>query len=182
MNAKPSIDNRWWVETGIKRPKSSPPQEPDAALPVGAKFYVVASGYNQEEAKEHLTDNNLRLARQVDPPFGEWAYVAMTEERCPERIPRRVRHEFTMPEQARGIIVDHGRLVRLLICGPQLEDWMIDVRLAAETSVDVYVWGTLFRERLFRRSRDALRQAQQWAHSLISYPPPRHDVMRGALL
>jgi hypothetical protein len=182
VNLKSSVDNRWWVETNVKRPKSAASQASSPTLPVGARFYIVASGYNQEDAKEHLTDNNLRLARQADPPLGDWAYMAMTEERCPEHVLERLKREFTLPKQARGIIIDHGRLVRLLICGPQLEDWMIDVRLASEASVDVYVWGTLYRERVFRRTRDAIKQAQQWALSLINYPPPRHDVVRGDLL
>jgi len=183
VNAKPIEDNRWWVENSTKRPKSvTAPKEPNANAPAGAKFYAVASDYNQQQAKEHLTDINLRLARLVNPPFGEWAYVAMTQEHCPERVLKSVKRELTLPKQARGIIIDHGHVTRLLICGPQLEDWMIDVRLSAEPSADVYVWGTLHRERLFRRSRDALKQAQRWAQSLISYPPARHDVMRGDLL
>jgi hypothetical protein len=182
VNAKSNPDSRWWVETSVKRPKSPTSQGSNASAPVGARFYAVANGYNQEQAKEHLTDNNLRLARQADPPPGDWAYVALTDERSRDRILSRLRREFTMPKQARGVIIDHGRLARLLICGPQLEDWMIDVRLASEASIDVYVWGTLYRERLFKRSRDALRQAQQWVQSLLAHPPSRDDAIRGAVL
>jgi hypothetical protein len=58
-------------------------------------------------------------------------------------------------------------VVRLLVCGPQLEDWMLDVTLSDEPSVDVYVWNTMHRERLFKRAEEALRQARRWALSLI---------------
>jgi hypothetical protein len=70
----------------------------------------------------------------------------------------------------------------LLICGPQLEDWMVDVTLADEPSVDVYVWGTMYRERLFKRAEEALKMAHKWAVNLIEYPPQRDDPFRGALL
>jgi hypothetical protein len=106
----------------------------------------------------------------------------MTEDRYPAHLIKRVKDEFRLPRESRGIVIDHGRLVRLLICGPQLEDWMLDVTLTQEPSVDVYVWNTMYRERLFKRAEDALRQARSWAINLLKNPPPRDDPFRGALL
>jgi hypothetical protein len=48
--------------------------------------------------------------------------------------------------------------------------------------VDVYVWGVMHRERLFRRAEDALTQARRWALNLIRNPPPRDEPFRGAVL
>jgi len=95
---------------------------------------------------------------------------------------RRIKEEFRLPREARGIILDHGRLLRLLICGPQLEDWMLDVTLGDEPSVDAYVWSTMYRERLFKRAEDALRQARKWALNLIESPPQPGEFFRGTLL
>ena len=145
-------------------------------------FYKVAQDYDQDRAKEHLTDNNLRIAREANPPQAGWVYLPMTEERYPPNLVKRVKEEFRLPREARGIVIDHGRLVRLLICGPQLEDWMIDITLTEEPSVDVYVWNTMYRERLFRRAEEALRQARKWAINLLQNPPPRDEPFRGALL
>ncbi|HZO82226.1 MAG TPA: hypothetical protein VFB33_11085 [Candidatus Binataceae bacterium] len=192
MAHKPNVENRWWVETTVKRPRQTRPEAaqpaeeqtiehaPDSELV--ARFYSVARGYEQERAKEDLTDNNLRIARAANPQPGQWVYVPMTEEHYPERLIKRVKDEFRLPREARGVLLDHGRLVRLLICGPQLEDWMIDVTLGEEPSVDVYVWNTMQRERLFRRAEEALRQARRWALSLLQHPPQRDDPFRGALL
>lgn len=197
MTQKPNVENRWWVETSVKRPRQVKPEaeksEPQKAAPDGsdeqplmpdvvAKFYTVARDYEQDRAKEDLTDNNLRIARAADPQPGRWTYVAMTEEHYPERLVKRVKEEFRLPREARGVLLDHGRLVRLLICGPELEDWMIDVTLSDEPSVDVYVWNTMHRERLFKRAEDAMRQARRWALSLINHPPQRDDPFRGVLL
>jgi hypothetical protein len=200
MANKPNVENRWWVETTVKRPRKPEQARPDpgtagqgkpeeagfeetpAQLDVAAGFYTVARDYNQDRAKEDLTDNNLRIARAANPQPGQWVYVAMTKEHYPERLIKRIKDEFRLPREARGVILDHGRVVRLLVCGPQLEDWMLDVTLSDEPSVDVYVWNTMYRERLFKRAEEALRQARRWALSLIEYPPPRDEPFRGALL
>ncbi len=182
MAQKPNVDNRWWVETNLKKPKQTKAERELPQLPVAMSFYSVAKDYEQERAKEDLTDNNLRIARAANPPCGDWVYVPMTEEHYPVRLVKRVKEEFRLPQSARGVILDHGRLLRLLICGPQLEDWMIDVTLADEPSVDVYVWGTMYRERLFKRAEEALRMARKWATNLLQYPPQRDEPFRGALL
>jgi hypothetical protein len=200
MANKPNVENRWWVETTVKRPRKPEQTGPDpgaarqgkpeeagseetpAQLDVAAGFYTVARDYNQDRAKEDLTDNNLRIARAANPQPGQWVYVAMTKEHYPERLIKRIKDEFRLPREARGVMLDHGRVVRLLVCGPQLEDWMLDVTLSDEPSVDVYVWNTMYRERLFKRAEEALRQARRWALSLIEYPPPRDEPFRGALL
>src|SRR5579862_1710395 len=128
MAQKPNVENRWWVETTIKKPRKQQKTEGEMPeLPIAMTFYQVARDYDQDRAKEDLTDNNLRIAREANPPKGDWVFVAMTEEHYPPHLIKRIKEEFRLPRDARGIILDHGRVVRLLICGPELEDWMIDV-------------------------------------------------------
>jgi hypothetical protein len=182
MAHKPNVENRWWVETTFKKPKRAKSETEMPQLPVAMAFYQVARDYDQDRAKEDLTDNNLRIARAANPQPGQWVYVAMTEEHYPSRLIKRIKDEFRLPREARGIILDHGRVVRLLVCGPQLEDWMLDVTLGDEPSIDVYVWNTMHRERLFKRAEEALRQARRWALNLIEHPPARDEPFRGALL
>jgi hypothetical protein len=182
MSAKPNVENRWWVETNIKRPKQSKAERDLPNLPVAMSFYSIAKDYEQERAKDDLTDNNLRIARAANPLPSNWAYLAMTEEHYPARLVKRIKEEFRLPQGARGVVLDHGRLLRLLICGPELEDWMVDVTLTDEPSVDVYVWGTMYRERLFKRAEEALRTARKWAANLLQHPPQRDEPFRGALL
>jgi hypothetical protein len=182
MAQKPNVENRWWVETTAKRPKQAKSEADLPKLPVAMGFYAVARDYNQDRAKEDLSDNNLRVAKEANPQPGQWVYVAMTDEHYPPRLIKRVKEEFRLPREARGVVIDHGRVVRLLVCGPQLEDWIVDITLSDEPSVDVYVWGTMYREKLFKRAEEALRQARRWAINLIQHPPQRDDPFRGALL
>ena len=141
MANKPNVENRWWVETTHKKPRKQQQksEEEMPQLPIAMTFYTVARDYDQDRAKEDLTDNNLRIARQANPPQGDWVYVPFTEEHYSPNLIKRVKDEFRLPREARGIVIDHGRLVRLLICGPELEDWMLDITLSDEPSVDVCV-------------------------------------------
>ena len=182
MANKPTVENRWWVETTVKKPKKAKSEQEMPKLPVAMAFYQVARDYDQDRAKDDLTDNNLRIAKAADTKQGDWVYIAMTEEHYPPHLVKRVKEEFRLPREARGIVLDHGRLVRLLICGPEIEDWIIDITLGDDPSVDVYVWSVMYRERTFRRAEEALRQARKWAINLLQYPPPRDEPFRGALL
>ena len=182
MAQKPNVENRWWVETAFKKPRQVKAESELPQLPIAMSFYTVAKDYNQDRAKEDLTDNNLRIAQAANPPQGDWVIFPMTEEHFSPNNVKRLKDEFRLPREARGIVIDHGRLVRLLICGPELEDWMIDITLSDEPSVDVYVWSTMYREKLFRRAEEALRQARRWAINLLQHPPPRDETFRGALL
>lgn len=182
MANKPTVENRWWVETTVKKPKKAKSEQEMPKLPVAMAFYQVARDYDQDRAKDDLTDNNLRIAKAADTKQGDCVYIAMTEEHYPPHLVKRVKEEFRLPREARGIVLDHGRLVRLLICGPEIEDWIIDITLGDDPSVDVYVWSVMYRERTFRRAEEALRQARKWAINLLQYPPPRDEPFRGALL
>ena len=91
MPNKPNVENRWWVETNLKRPKQAKSELDLPQLPVAMSFYSVGKDYDQDRAKDDLTDNNLRIAREANPPQGGWAYVPMTEEHCPPRMLNRVK-------------------------------------------------------------------------------------------
>ena len=89
MPQKPNVENRWWVETTFKKPKKAKAETEMPQLPVAMAFYQVARDYDQDRAKEDLTDNNLRIARAANPQPGQWVYVAMTEEHYPARLIKR---------------------------------------------------------------------------------------------
>ena len=90
---------------------------------------------------------------------------------------KRVKDEFRIPREARGIVIDHGRVVRLLICGPQLEDWMLDITLGDEPSVDAYVWcGDVSRTNLPPRRRRAA-PGPQMGHQPAPIPAPKRRTL-----
>ena len=178
MPQKPNVENRWWVETTFKKPKTgASPKLRCRSCRSRWRFYQVARDYDQDRAKEDLTDNNLRIAREANPPQGDWAYVAMTEEHAPPNVIKRVKDEFRIPREARGIVIDHGRVVRLLICGPQLEDWMLDITLGDEPSVDAYVWSRDVSRANLPPRRGRAAPGAQMGHQPAPIPAPARRAL-----
>ena len=97
MVHKPNVENRWWVETTHKKPRreQQKSEQEMPQLPIAMTFYTVARDYDQDRAKEDLTDNNLRIARAADPPQAGWAYVPMTEEHYPPHLIKRGEQTFS---------------------------------------------------------------------------------------
>ena len=85
MANKPNVENRWWVETTLKKPRKQQQksEEEMPQLPIAMSFYTVARDYDQDRAKDDLTDNNLRIARAANPPQGDWVYRPFTEDHYP---------------------------------------------------------------------------------------------------
>jgi hypothetical protein len=63
----PAVENRWWVDTG-KTKERARPLPPGERPPVGSKFFDIGYEFDQERARERLTDCNLKSARgRVSP-------------------------------------------------------------------------------------------------------------------
>jgi len=151
----PAVKDRWWVETGDKRRERAAPA-PTPPTPVGSRFYRSGIGFNQETARSRLTDLNLKLLMQANPPEGGWSYVQLAETTFPERERERIKEQVGLPAYARGVVVDCGRSVRLLITGSPLGQRILDLTLGDNPSFDSWIDGEWVRERVFRDARSAL--------------------------
>ena len=59
MANKPNVENRWWVETTVKRPKQAKSELEMPVLPVAMSFYAVGKDYDQDRAKDDLTGRRI---------------------------------------------------------------------------------------------------------------------------
>ena len=150
---EPAVTNRWWVDLGgtekvrVKRP----------AGPAGSKFFEVAHDFEQERALDRLTDNNLKLLTEAAPPEGGWAYLRLADTAYPERELERIKKLVALPPYARGVIVDCGRSVRLLVTGTPLGERVLELALGEAPSFDCWVHNEWVREALFEDADKALR-------------------------
>ena len=138
--APPAVKDRWWVETGDKRRERTAPVAAPAP-PVGSKFYRSGIGFNQETARSRLTDLNLKLLMQANPPTGGWGYVQLAETTFPERERERIKDQITVPPYARAVLVDCGRSVRVLVTGTPLGQRILDLTLGDNPSFDCWIDG-----------------------------------------
>jgi hypothetical protein len=161
----PAVKDRWWVETGDKR-RERPPAVATPAAPAGSRFYRSGIGFSQEVARSRLTDLNLKLLIEANPAEGEWGYVRLAETTHPERERERIKEQVALPRHARGVLVDCGRSVRLLITGTPIGQRILDLTLGDNPSFDCWIDGEWVHEEVFRDSRAALgalrRHIQQY--------------------
>jgi hypothetical protein len=150
---EPTVANRWWVDLGgTEKVKTRRPTGP-----AGSQFFQVAHDFEQERARERLTDNNLKLLHAADPPEGGWGYVRLAETSYPDRELARVKRLVVLPAYARGVIVDCGRSVRLLITGTPRGERLLELALGEAPSFDCWVHHEWVREAVFEDADKALR-------------------------
>lgn len=151
----PAVRDRWWVDTGDKRrERAAAPAAPVST--VGRRFYRTGAGFDQDAARTRLSDNNLRLLRDADPAEGEWAYVRLADKPHNEQNRARILAQVPLPGYARGVVVDCGRTLRLLVTGTPIGERILDLTLVDSPSFDGWVDGEWVRERVFRDQRSAL--------------------------
>jgi len=160
----PTVANRWWVDLGgtekvkVRRP----------AGPAGSQFFEVAHDFEQERARERLTDNNLKLLHAANPPEAGWGYVQLAETSYPERELERIKRLVALPQYARGVIVDCGRSVRLLVTGTPVGERLLELALGEAPSFDCWVHHEWVREAVFDDGDKALRALRGFVVEYLS--------------
>jgi hypothetical protein len=161
---QPTVTNRWWVDLGgtekvrVKR----------APGPAGSQFFQVAHDFEQEKARERLTDNNLKLLSQAAPPAGGWGYVRLADTAYPERELERVKAMIALPPYARGVIVDCGRSIRILVTATPPGERLLELALGEAPSFDCWVHNEWVREALFEDADKAIRALQRFIREYLS--------------
>jgi hypothetical protein len=153
---RPVVD-RWWVDQG-KDAKGNPLPRPPAKY--GHRFFRSGEGFEQERARLRLTDSNLKWLEESNPVPDTWAHVrVLAGEKFPDGRLERVKGAFRLPPGTRGVIVDSGVAVRLIITGHPTGERLVEVRLGEDSSFDAWVGGEWVREVLFRGFDEAVRRA-----------------------
>ncbi len=161
---EPAVSNRWWVDLGgtekvkVKRPPG----------PAGSRFFEAGRDFEQERAQERLTDNNLKLLRSAEPPEGGWGYVQLAETTYPARELERIKKLVALPVYARGVVVDCGRSVRLLVTGTPPGERLLELTLGETPSFDCWVHQEWVREALFEDADKALKAFRRLIEQYLS--------------
>jgi hypothetical protein len=160
----PTVTNRWWVDLGGVE-KARPKRPPG---PAGSQLFQVGNDFEQEKAKDRLTDHNVKLLTMADPPEGGWGYVRLAETAYPERELERVKRLVTLPPYARGVIIDCGRSVRILVTGTPVGERVLELALGEAPSFDCWVCNEWVREALFEDADKALKALQRYMREYLS--------------
>jgi hypothetical protein len=153
----PPVENRWWVDQGKARERAA--RAPLGDEVAGAAFFRVGRDYDQERARTRLTDLNLKLLEEGNPPPGGWGYLQMTPERFAEKTRERIKRAIPLPPGARALAVDSGTSLRIILTSETTGERLIELRFGDESSFDAWVHGEWVAEALFRNLEEALRAA-----------------------
>ena len=153
----PQESIKWWVDQGKptrERSKDGPPP------PTGARFYVTAKGYEQDQARDGLVDLNLKLIAKANPPENGFAYLNLIDERSSPAFLDKVKRALPLPKGARAVIVDSGRMVRVILTGNPVGERVLEFNFNRdEPTFDVWVRGDWKKEILFRSLTGLYRMA-----------------------
>lgn len=158
------IARKWWVDT--TRAEHIRGRRP--AGPAGMRFYQVAEGFEQEKARERLTDNNLKVLLEASPNLGEWKIVHFTTKHFPRRELDRVKNMVPLPPYARGVIVDCGRNLRLLVTGERIGERLLELTLGETPAFDAWIGEEWVAEGEFRGANRALREFRRLIRDYLS--------------
>ena len=162
--AEPATD-KWWVDkTGVdKAPEAKP-----LPGPVGSKFFAVGRDFDQEKARERLSDANLKLIEAASPAEGDWGYAQLADTAYPDRELERIKKLVALPPYARGVIVDCGRSVRLLVTGTPAGERLLELTLGEEPSFDCWIRSEWVGEAAFKDAERALMALRGYIEQYLS--------------
>jgi hypothetical protein len=167
-DAKPPEDNpnttKWWVDTGgnEKVRNKRPPG------PAGMSFFQVGHDFEQERARDRLTDNNLKILMSVNPPEAEWSYLQFAETTFPKRELDRVKKLVELPRYGRGIIIDCGRSIRLLVTATPVGARILELTLGEAPSFDCWINQEWVREEVFDDGEKAIRAFRRFIYDYLA--------------
>ena len=159
-----TVADRWWADLGDKRREPVKRQ----AGPAGTSFFRAAEGFEQDRARAQLTDNNLKLLTEADPPEGGWGYVQLAETQYPEKERERIKQMVNVPAYARAALIDSGRTVRILMTGTPIGARILELTLGEAPSFDCWIEGEWVREVVFKDINEAVKAFRGFLHEYLS--------------
>lgn len=152
----PIDENRWWVDQGKSRERARPEER---QAPAGAQFFRSVEGYDQEKARENLTDLNLKLLTQANPRPGLWEYLPLVEERSSPKEIEKIKRSLPLPQNAYGVVVDSGLSLRAVVTGVPMHERVLEFNFIDEASFDCWIRGEWVCEAVFQNKQALLQKA-----------------------
>lgn len=162
-----SEDNRWWIDKGPQKSKETPP---GTSIAAGGVSYDELRDFDQEKTRGNLSNMNVKLLEEVNPAPQSWHYLSMKPEQLLIRDFERVKRDCPLPAPLRGVAIDCGHSLRLLVTGETLGEKILEIHLSETPSLDLWQKGDLIWEGLFSTWEEAM-QAVRKTLPILLLPP-----------
>jgi len=164
-------ETKWWIDRRAVKERDK-----SAAPPVRGiieKWAVdLLQNYNQDEAAKNLVDINLKIFKELKVEPGQWGYYSLDIGKYPPDKLEKIKAALPLPPGARGIVIDAGYSVRVMITGEPVGERYVDINFLDTPSLDYWVKGQLVEERVFGNVGEALKRIRL---DLLSYMTPSED-------
>jgi hypothetical protein len=155
-NTTPLEESKWWIDRGPVKAREKP-AEPVKGI-VERWAYDLLKGYNQDQAVKNLVDINARILKELSVAPGRWGYFSLEVGTYPPDKLNKIKSGLSLPPGARGMIIDAGYSVRVVITGEPMGERYVDINFTDAPSLDYWVNGQLVEERVFSNLGEALKR------------------------
>ena len=149
-------ETKWWIDRGPVKEREKP------AVPVKGIVekwaYELLKNYNQDQAAKNLVDINPRILKELSVAPGEWGYFSLEVGTYPPDKLAKIKAGLPLPGGARGILIDAGYSVRVVITGEPVGERYVDINFTEAPSLDYWVSGQLVEEQVFPNIGEALKR------------------------
>ena len=167
-----SEDNRWWIDRGPQTSKEAPAR---ASLAAGGASYDELRDFDQEKVRASLSNMNAKLLEEVNPAPQSWHYLSMKSEQPLIKDFEKIKRACPLPAPLRGVAIDCGHSLRLLLTGEPVGEKILEVHLTETPSLDLWQRGDLIREGLFSTWEEALEAVTKTIPILLL--PPHAEIL-----
>jgi hypothetical protein len=150
-------ETKWWIDRGPVKEREKPAAAPVKGI-VERWAYDLLKNYNQDQAAKNLVDINNKILHNLAIGPGEWGYYSLEIGTYPLERLNKIKSGLPLPSGARGVVVDAGFSVRVIITGEPVGARFIDINFTDAPSLDYWVNGQLVEERLFANMGEALKR------------------------
>jgi hypothetical protein len=161
-------ETKWWIDRGPvkEREKTATPEKGI----IEKWAYELLRNYNQDQAAKNLVDINTKLLNGLSLAPGEWGYYSLEIGNYPPEKLSKIKSGLPLPPGSRGIVIDAGFSVRIIITGEPVGERYIDVNFTDAPSLDYWVSGQLVEERVYSNVGEALRRIRTELPRYLTLP------------
>lgn len=160
-------ETKWWIDRGPVKEREKPAEPVKGIIEKWA--YELLKNYNQDQAAKNLVDINSKILNGISLGPGEWGYYSLDVGKYPADKLARIKNSLPLPTGARGIVIDAGYSVRIIITGEPVGERYVDINFTDSPSLDYWVNGQLIEERVYANVGEALKRIRS---TLVEFLKP----------
>jgi len=149
-------ETKWWIDRGPVKERDKQTEPIKGIIEKWA--YELLKNYNQDQATRNLVDINPKILKGMSVIPGEWGYYSLDVGTYSAEKLGKIKSGLPLPTGARGIVIDAGYSVRVIITGEPVGERYVDINFTDAPSLDYWVNGQLVEERVFSNVGEALKR------------------------